>query len=399
MLTLEETPNTKPFALFNLGFRPFFLLAGIYAVVSMMLWMALYIFRADLLPISLSPIIWHGHEMIFGYAIAVISGFLLTAVGNWTNIKMVSGRGLMLLTLLWVSARIFPFSGLDNAVMLSAISDLLFMAGLLLAISIPIIKAQQWEQLPIVGKVALMMASNILFYLGLLQVLPAISIQWGLYSGFYLVISLILLMGRRVIPFFIEKGVNENISLKNWKWLDISSLLLFLAFIIMEVFLNQPVFSAVLAGLLFILHSIRLWGWYAKGIWKKPLLWVLYVGYGFMVLGFALKAASLWLSLSPWIPLHAFAAGGIGMVTIGMMSRVSLGHTGRNVFSPPPLLSTVFILLTIAVIWRVVFPVLLPGLHVWWIGLSQFFWITAFSLFVFIYAPMLLKTRVDGRFG
>ncbi len=399
MLTLEEPQDTKSFALFNLGFRPFFLLAGIYASVSMLIWMAIYLLGLDLLPATLSPMIWHGHEMVFGYAIAVISGFLLAAVGNWTNIKTVHGNSLMILSLLWLTARILPFSGLDSALVLTAISDISFMFCLLVAIFYPIIKSHQWQQLPIVVMVALMTASNLLFYLGLLKILPVITVQWGLYSGLYLVVSLITLMGRRVIPFFIEKGVDENVTIKNWKWLDISSLLLFLVFIVIEVFLSQAVLSAALAGLLFILHSIRLWVWYAKGIWKKTLLWVLYLGYAFIVLGFALKAVSIWLSLSPWIPLHAFATGGIGIITTGMMSRVALGHTGRNVFNPPAVLSKVFIMLIIAATLRVIFPVILPSLHIWWIGLSQFFWIIGFGLFAITYAPMLIKPRIDGRFG
>lgn len=211
MLTLEEPQDTKSFALFNLGFRPFFLLAGIYASVSMLIWMAIYLLGLDLLPATLSPMIWHGHEMVFGYAIAVISGFLLAAVGNWTNIKTVHGNSLMILSLLWLTARILPFSGLDSALVLTAISDISFMFCLLVAIFYPIIKSHQWQQLPIVVMVALMTASNLLFYLGLLKILPVITVQWGLYSGLYLVVSLITLMGRRVIPFFIEKGVMRTL--------------------------------------------------------------------------------------------------------------------------------------------------------------------------------------------
>ncbi len=244
-----------------------------------------------------------------------------------------------------------------------------------------------------------MLASNVLFYLGLLEVLPPIAIQWGLYSGLYLVVSLILLMGRRVIPFFIEKGVDEQATIKNWKWLDISSLFLFLIFVVVEVFFSKPVFSQSLAAILFVLHSIRLWGWYAKGIWEKPLLWILYIGYSFIVLGFGLKAISAWLVMSPWISVHAFAVGGIGLITVGMMSRVALGHTGRNVFEPPAILSKLFVLLIIAAVLRILFPIALPELHLWWVGLSQAFWISGFALFAFTYAPMLIKARIDGRFG
>ncbi len=330
---------------------------------------------------------------------AVISGFLLTAVGNWTNTQTLHGNGLAILCLLWLIARLLPFSNLDSALPLMACIDLLFMTGLLTAILIPIIKTQQWKQLPVTLKVALMTASNLLFYLGLLEILPTDAIYWGLYSGFYFVIALIMLMGRRVIPFFIEKGIDEQAIIQNWKWLDISSFLVYLIFVIADVFLKQAMLASALAAILFVLHSIRLWGWHAKGIWQKPLLWVLYIGYSFIVLGFGLKAMTLWLGLSPWLSIHAYASGGIGIITAGMMCRVTLGHTGRNVYDPPAILTTVFSLLIAGAVIRVIFPLIFPTYYFWLIAVAQICWISSFVLFIFTYASMLIKPRIDGRFG
>jgi uncharacterized protein involved in response to NO len=399
MLTLDDNPPPKPFALFNLGFRPFFLLAGLFAIISMLIWMALYLLNADLLPAKLPSILWHGHEMVFGFSMAVISGFLLTAVGNWTNTQTLHGNGLAILCLLWLIARLLPFSNLDSALPLMACIDLLFMTGLLTAILIPIIKTKQWKQLPVTLKVSLMTASNLLFYLGLLEILPTDAIYWGLYSGFYFVIALIMLMGRRVIPFFIEKGIDEQAIIQNWKWLDISSFLVYLIFVIADVFLKQAMLASALAAILFVLHSIRLWGWHAKGIWQKPLLWVLYIGYSFIVLGFGLKAMTLWLGLSPWLSIHAYASGGIGIITAGMMCRVTLGHTGRNVYDPPAILTTVFSLLIAGAVIRVIFPLIFPTYYFWLIAVAQICWISSFVLFIFTYASMLIKPRIDGRFG
>ncbi len=399
MLNIEDPKKIKPFALFNLGFRPFFLLAGTYGAIAMLIWMAIYLLDLNILPAQLAPMTWHAHEMVFGFSIAVISGFLLTAIKNWTNIQTLHGKGLMGLSLLWITARILPFVGSDSILVWVAIVDILFMLALTMAVFHPIIKTKQWKHFPIVLKIGLMLLSNALFYLGLLEILPPVAIHWGLYSGLYLIVSLIMLMGRRVIPFFIEKGVDEDAEIKNWKWLDISSLFIFLVFVVVEVFFSQAVLSQSLATILFILHGIRLWGWYTKGIWKKPLLWVLYIGYSFIVLGFGLKALSAIVTLSPWISLHAFAAGGIGIITAGMMSRVALGHTGRSVFDPPAILSKIFILLILAAVLRVIFPAIFPALQSWWIGLSQLFWVIGFGLFSFTYFPMLLKPRVDNRFG
>jgi len=399
MLTLDDKQPPKPFALFNLGFRPFFLLAGLFAVVSMLIWMALYLLNADILPTKLPSALWHGHEMVFGFSMAVISGFLLTAVRNWTNTQTLHGNALLILCLLWLIARLLPFSNLDSALPLMACIDLLFMTGLLVAVLIPIIKTQQWKQLPVALKVALMTGSNLLFYLGLLEILPTDAIYWGLYSGLYFVIALIMLMGRRVIPFFIEKGIGEQATIQNWKWLDLSSFLAFLIFVIADVFLKQAMFASALAAILFVLHSIRLWGWHAKGIWQKPLLWVLYIGYSFIVLGFGLKAITHWLGLSPWLSIHAYASGGIGVITAGMMCRVALGHTGRNIYDPPAILTTVFSLLIAGAVIRVIFPLVFPGYYFWLIAAAQICWISGFALFIYTYASILIKPRIDGRFG
>ena len=382
MLTIEDSDTTPSFALFKLGFRPFFLLASLFAAISMLLWMALYVWQANWLPDSFPPLTWHAHEMVFGYSLAVIAGFLLTAVKNWTGQQTLQGTGLILLCAGWLISRVLPFMTIPSALLWMAWFDMAFMSALVIALLLPIIRVRQWKQLPVVLKVGLLWLANLVFYLGMLNVLPPEAIQWGLYSGLYLVISLIMLMGRRVIPFFIEKGVDEEVTLKNWHWLDISSLFLFLAFVIIEVFFSYPLISRGLAAILFILHALRLWGWYTRGIWSKPLLWVLYLGYGFIVAGFALYALSGWLAISAWLPLHAFAAGGIGIITAGMMSRVALGHTGRNVFAPPGILPLIFVLLIIAALVRVFLPLIAPGLYLWWIAIAQGLWILGFGLFV-----------------
>lgn len=399
MLNIEESEKTSPFALFNLGFRPFFLLAGAYAVVGMLIWMMVYVFGMPLLPANYPAYTWHAHEMVFGFAQAVVAGFLLTAVGNWTQIQTIHGSKLATLCLLWLGARLSPFVFEQSGIWWAAVLDMAFSIGFIAAILQPVIKAKQWAQLSIVLKVALLGVANLSMYLGLLQIMPAQAMHWGLYSGLYLIVSLVMMLGRRVIPFFIEKGVDESIKVKNWKWLDLSSLVIFLLFLVVEVFTPWSGLSAALAAVLFILHSIRMRGWYTDGLWSKPLLWVLYVGYGFIVLGFALHALSLFIPFSPWLATHAFAVGGVGVVTAGMMCRVSLGHTGRNVFQPPAMVSAIFVLLVASAVTRVLFPLVLPGLHLWWIGISQSLWIAGFGLFTVAYAPMLISSRVDGRFG
>jgi len=181
--------------------------------------------------------------------------------------------------------------------------------------------------------------------------------------------------------------------------LDISIMVLFLLFAIVDVFTSFTTVSALLAGVLFIFSIIRLVDWYTHGIWKKPLLWILYLGNVWIAVGFLLKASVVLSGLSPAIAVHAFTAGGIGMMTLGMMARVSLGHTGRNVFSPPSSLFWVFLMLSAGVVLRVLFPLLFGDYYTLWIVVSQLLWIAAFVMFVFIYTPILVKPRVDGRYG
>jgi uncharacterized protein involved in response to NO len=398
MLSIDE-PASHRIALHQLGFRPFFLLGGLAAVGLMAAWLWLYPYGAALpQAVRLPAVTWHAHEMLYGYGLAVIAGFLLTAVRNWTGVQTLHGAPLLALALLWLLARLLPFVDHPRALTAMAALDLLFALCLCLALLYPIVKVRQWGQLAVVSKVLLLLAAHTAFYLGLFG-LFAPGVQWGLYGGLYLIVSLVLLMARRVLPFFIEKGVGVPVTLSNRRWLDIASLLLMLAFLVVEVLLPRPTLAAAIAWALAALHALRLAGWHHPGLWRKPLLWVLYVGYGWIVLGFALRGLQLFAPLNPMLALHAFTVGGIGLMTLGMMARVALGHTGRNVFDPPPVLHWLFLALLAAAILRVPLPLVLPGYYGLWVGLAQGLWIAAFTGFSWVYAPMLVRARVDGRFG
>jgi len=398
MIPLTEKQHYH-IALHHLGFRPFFLFGSLFAALLMLAWFFVLLegfrFAADS---TIGAINWHGHEMVYGYAMAVIAGFLLTAVRNWTSVQTLHGPGLLLLALLWLLARLMPFIAVPQALWLMALFDLGFNLWLCLALMQPVLKTRQWQQAGILVKVLLLAMSNALFYVGLLGGLDE-GVRWSLYSGVYLIVSLILLMGRRVIPFFIERGVSYSVSLRNRLWLDRSSLVLMFAFWFLAVFTSYTKFSALLVLLLAVLHGLRLFDWYTPGIWKKPLLWVLYLGYGWLVLGFVLSGLALFELLDPKPALHALTYGGIGMVTIGMMARVAYGHTGRNVFEPPRYLGPLFALLFVGALLRVAGPLLDMSHYLLWIALSQWCWIVVFGVFTFFYTPLLIKPRVDGQYG
>ena len=391
-----EEPQNYRIGLHHLGFRPFFLLGGMFAVVAVAIWLWILSYQGSLpRGSSLGLLQWHAHEMLFGYTLAVIAGFLLTAEGNWTGVQTLHGAPLLMLAALWLLARIMPFVPHAQAIPVMAVLDLLFNSLLCIALLHPIVKVRQWKHLAIWSKVLLLLAANVMFYLGVFNQLDE-GVRLGLYTALYIIVSLIMLMGRRVIPFFIEKGVGYPVSLINHRWLDLSSLVLLLLFIIVEVFVVSPMYAAITAAALAILHAWRLVGWYTNGIWKKPLLWSLYLGYAWLVVGFSLKALSYWGTLNPMLAVHAFAYGGIGMLTLGMMARVALGHTGRDVFNPPKVLSVLFLLLLAGAVMRVVMPLLTSGSYAMWIMFSQLLWMAAFAGFVLVYAPMLVKGRVDG---
>lgn len=394
----SSTTPIKRFALFELGFRPFFLLASVFSILATMLWMANYSYGWTLPVASITPIAWHGHEMIFGYAIGITAGFLLTAVRNWTGIPTISGLPLFLLVAVWLLARALPLLNSPILFVWAALFDNLFLLGLILAILHPIIKVKQWRQLAIVTKLLLIFAANILFYLGTFHIIN-FGVSWGLYSAVYIEMALIFTLARRVMPFFIERGVGYEVHLKNSSFIDGLSLVFLAALWISDVFLKLDVFIALFSLVLAIVHSIRLWGWHTHGIWKKPLLWVLFLGYSMFILGFVLKAINYLDLFSNTLPLHAFTYGGIGMITIGMISRVSLGHTGRNIMQPPKVIAWVFASLFIGSLVRVIAPIISPDLYLEWIRISQALWIVAFTLFLFAYSQIFIQPRVDGKPG
>lgn len=395
---VDSEPADYGAPVLRLGFRPFFLAAGVFAIVSMLVWLAAYTFSASLSFNGLSGTTWHAHEMIFGYTLAVIAGFLLTAVKNWTGIEVLRGRLLGLLLTLWLVPRVLLLSGLVIPLGYIAVVDCTFLLMLIIVCLRPVLIVRQYKQVGIISKLLLLLLCNVCFYLGIAGVIED-GVRWGLYSAIYIIISLMLLMMRRVMPMFINNAIEKQIDMKNRAWVDISSLVLLVGLWISDVFTSYYNLTAVLAVVLTLLHLLRLSGWYTAQIWSKPLLWVLVVAYVSLILGFGLKALSIFAGISPFLSIHAYTVGGIGMLTVGMMSRVALGHTGRNVFEPPGILFWIFAILLFAAVFRVLFPLFDMDLYVYWIGMSQVLWIVAFAVFVYVYAPMLLTARVDGRDG
>ena len=379
-------------ALFALGFRPFFLAAGLYAVLLMALWLLVLQGRLDLG--ASSPLVWHGHEMLFGFTVAVIAGFLLTAAQNWTGIRTPSGPPLAMLFLLWLAGRLgFLVPGLPAEGV--ALVDLAFLPALALVLAWPIVKAKQLHNTPFPIMLLTLTAANALVHLEALGQAETASL--GMHLATYVVVAMMVIMGGRVIPSFTDNKLHTRA--RRWKPIEILVPVATLGALIAALVAPYSLVTALLATVAAAVHAIRLAGWYTNKFWSVPLLWILHVGYAWIVLGFALLALSAAGVASAAVSaLHAFTAGGIGVLTLGMMARVSLGHTGRLLESPP-VMTLAFVAINLAALLRVALPPLFPGLYAQIMAASGLAWVAAFGLFVAVYAPMLLRPRVDGKPG
>jgi uncharacterized protein involved in response to NO len=379
------------------GFRPFFLGAVVLAVVGMSIWMAVYLFHLSIPLAGISIFQWHAHEMIFGYTMAVIAGFLLTAAQNWTGEKTLNGAGLALLFFIWVIARVLMLSG-AQFLLYTAIADLFFMLLLGLAVARPILKVGQKRQAAVLIILVLLTVANLLFYLGALGQVSGGAFL-GIHAGLYLVLGMVLFMGSRVIPFFTKGGVGYSIELKNERWNDVLTVVLYPLFLLSELIFPQSHVGAVLAAGLFISNSIRVMGWHTLGIWQRPLLWGLFSAFVMINLGFLMRALMPVTAIPDYLPVHAYAVGGIGLVTVSMMARVTLGHTGRNVHQAPPIMILLLVGIVLTASLRIFFPLFDPSHYRIWIGAAGVTWIVTFSLFAIVFFPMLVKPRADGKHG
>ncbi|ABI39496.1 NnrS family protein [Shewanella sp. MR-4] len=390
MLNIDEPAHLQPkVALFRLGFRPFFLFASLFSLLSLSIWGGLLSGKL-LLPNTLNPLWWHGHEMIFGFVCAVVAGFLLTAVQNWTGRPGVKGLPLAGLFMVWLLPRlllILPFN-IPLAVIMAI--DLLFLPLTATLLAISVIEVRQWRNFVFIPILGLLTIFNGMSYYGL----TTNQLNWmnnGLYAAVILLAVIVALLGGRVIPFFTERATNwqKQTPIAAVELLSFASLLA----LVVSLFLVDTLLTRILAGIagLVLLFRWSRWGWRAS--WSVPLLWSLHLSYLCIPIGLMLIAAGLPLSVG----MHAITVGGLGGMILAMMSRVSLGHTGRSLTPPRPM-ALAFALILLATVLRV-----LAGLlSAWFIELMLAaigFWILAFGCFCYCYAPMLCRVRVDGRPG
>jgi uncharacterized protein involved in response to NO len=394
----EHPPAPPAAAIFAIGFRPFFVGAGVFATLALAFWTWAWWTGAQL-TLAWPAMTWHGHEMVFGYSFAVVAGFFLTAVRNWTGVNTCTPRSLAALCAVWGAARLLPLAGSSVPMWLIAAVDLAFLPALAMLLLPPLWRPGQgrnWWVLPLLG---VMTAANALFhceYLGL----AADTARPGMYLGIDCLLVLIVAIAGRIMPFFTRSAIPDSTP-RHWPALDAAAVLLLIALLPAAhgLFGTAPRWLVTaLAVAAVIVHSIRLGGWWVKGVVRLPLLLVLYAGYLWLIAGMALTGAAAHGIGNIFVALHAFTVGGIGVMTLGMMARVGLGHTGRPL-RPNGWTIGAFVLLNIAAAARVLLPLVAPPtIRHATLG-SGALWTVAFAVFAVVYTPICWRPRPDGKPG
>ena len=380
-------------AILRQGFRPFFLAAGVWAAGAVALWLAV-IAGALVLPSAFDPITWHAHEMLFGYLAAVIAGFLLTAVPNWTGRLPVGGWRLGVLFALWCAGRVaVGLSALIGPV-LAAAADLAFLAALTAVVLREIAAKGNRHNLPIVGIVVVLAGSNLLVHLEALGLTATGSL--GLRLGLADVAFLITLVGGRIVPSFTRNWLAKRgapVLPRPFGGLDRLALGSMVLAGLSWVLAPGASATGGLAILAAVLNGARLGGWCGHRTLGEPLVWILHLGYAWLVAGFALLGAAILLpALSQTAALHALTVGAMGTMTLAVMTRATLGHSGQSL-SAGPGTTMIYGLVSAAALVRILAP-FAPNDATTLRGLSGLCWIGAFGLFVVLYGPLLA-----GRFN
>jgi uncharacterized protein involved in response to NO len=365
-------------ALFALGFRPFYLLAGLYAALAVPLWALQYGGRlpgADML--------WHAHELLFGYAFAVIAGFLLTAVRAWTQRPTPTGPALAAIAGLWLLARLLAFWSLP----LSAAADLLFALAVAWGIGRPLVASGNKRNWFFIALVLALGAASTAFI-----AYPRIALAVGL----DIVMLVMALIAGRVVPMFTNNAV-PGAGATRRAWLEKAALGALAVLLVADVF-TIPAVSGIVALAAALLHAWRLALWSPLKTRRRPIVWILHASYAWIVVHLALRGLAAFDIVPGALATHALTVGAIGGLTLGMMTRTARGHTARPLQAGAAEVAA-YVLIHLAAVVRVILPLVLPERYLYLIEASAALWFAAFVLFTIVYLPILSRPRLDGQPG
>jgi len=390
-IAIRTPPPPKGCALWNLGFRPFYLLASSYAALAVLYWALQY---AGVIPVAVarSPA-WHGHEMLFGYTLAVVAGFLLTAVRNWTTRPTPSGVPLMLMAALWVAGRVLV---LTPWAMAAAVVNAAFPVAVAIGIGIPIVQSRNQRNYFFVALMLLLGFAVLAFHLGS-QGVPLWPQRASLQAGLDVILFILAVMGGRVIPMFTNNGVPGVAATRHpvLEKLALGGVLLLLAADVLQL---SPGIVGAIALVVAAVHAVRLYLWQPWLTFGTPIVWVLHVAYAWIVVHLVLRGAAALGLPGELLAIHALTIGAIGGMTIGMMTRTARGHTGRSLVADR-FEVTCYALVALAAAIRVFGGMLLPGAYVATVVVSGLCWSAAFALYAVRYWPVLVRPRLDGKPG
>lgn len=382
-------------AILSYGFRPFFLLGAVWAAVAMVLWV-LMLSGHDVLPTAFDPVSWHAHEFLFGYLGAVLAGFLLTAVPNWTGRLPIVGWPLAGLVGLWLAGRVAVATSALMPWGVAAAVDLAFPLALFAALTREVVAGRNWKNLPVLGLLLGMTVANGLYHLeAATGGYPAKSLALRL--GLAVAVMLISLIGGRIVPSFTRNWLAQRRSpvlpVPNGRG-DSVVLLVTLAALAVWTLWPEAALVAAVCAVAGALQMWRLSRWAGRHTGAEALVWVLHAGYACVPLGFLAIAAGAFLPGMGPAAQHVWMAGAVGLMTLAVMTRASLGHTGRPLHATLPI-TAIYISLAIAVVARFVAGALPQA--TWPIHLAACAWILAFAGFAVVFFPMLALPKTQRR--
>lgn len=379
------------FALWNLGFRPFYLLASIFAAVSILLWIAEY---AGYLPGGyLRDPVWHAHEMLFGYTMAVVAGFLFTAVRNWTGQPTPTGAWLAAYAALWIAGRIV---GVLPHPVAAAWVNAAFPLAVAAGIAVPLVQSGNRRNYFFIVLLVALAIATLAVHLARLRIV-AWPERASLQVGLDIVLLIVAVMAGRVIPMFTNNGIpglQARRSPRVEKW----SLAGIVALAFADLFQLQPSAIALLALVVAVAHAVRLWLWQPWRTASAPLVWSLHAAYAWIVIHLGLRALVAWDYVAAPLGTHALTIGVIGGMTIAMMARTARGHSGRPL-SADAWDVACFVLVQLAALTRVFGGLVIPEAYRATVVISGVCWSSAFALYALHYWPMLTRPRIDGKPG
>jgi uncharacterized protein involved in response to NO len=379
------------FALWNLGFRPFYLGASLFASLSILLWIAEY---AGLLPAGyLRDPVWHAHEMLFGYTIAVIVGFLFTAGRNWTGQPTPTGALLAGYFLLWVAGRVSVLTPYPVA---AAVVNAAFPIAAAIGLAVPLARSANRRNYFFVALLVLLGVLTLAIHLariGLVLLPQRASLQVGL----DVVLFVIAVMGGRVIPMFTNNGV-PGVRATRRPLVEKAALGGVLALIAADVLGPDARVVGALALAVAAVHAVRFALWQPWRTIRVPIVWVLHAAYAWIIVYLLLRALAAYGLIAAPLATHALTIGAIGGMTIGMMTRTARGHSGRPLKADGSEVLC-FALVQIAALLRVGGGIALPDHYLASVVLSGFCWSAGFALYAFRYWPILTRPRLDGKPG